>query len=334
MTSRAGWTVATFMLLSAFAVAARADEGCHDLAGTWVLPVHGHDLIALEVEAAAADHPTAFVGSLTAPQHLAWSATSFSQITGANQHRTLSGATCAGGVLSFAVEKPDAPGAPSRFSLAAAGPGQARMQLIVQTEDPAAIAPFDLVRAPGKPRLADDWNASRVYWIAADPRSNAEMLALFDADQAALTLGPFDRQHLVVEGAERRRATRRLLDAGALRSGEDFRWAAFLFQHGSTPRDFLLAHTLAMVAVAKGDRDALWISTATLDRYLQHVHQPQIYGTQFHTSAHQPTRQDPYDRGLISDALRKELGVPTQAEQEQRRIELDAGRAGAQRRTP
>jgi hypothetical protein len=31
-----------------------------------------------------------------------------------------------------------------------------------------------------------------------------------------------------------------------------FTWAAFLFQHGSGPNDFLLAHTLAMIAMKKG----------------------------------------------------------------------------------
>ncbi len=42
------------------------------------------------------------------------------------------------------------------------------------------------------------------------------------------------------------------------------------------PDDYLLAHTLAMIAVAKGDEGSLWIGTATLDRYLQSVGKPQI----------------------------------------------------------
>jgi len=36
-----------------------------------------------------------------------------------------------------------------------------------------------------------------------------------------------------------------------------------------------------LVAAAKGDQGAAWIAAATLDRYLQSVRQPQIYGTQF-----------------------------------------------------
>jgi hypothetical protein len=54
-------------------------------------------------------------------------------------------------------------------------------------------------------------------------------------------------------------------DARALQTAEDFREAALVFQHGPLPEDLL---ALAMVAVAKGDPSALWIATATLDRYL------------------------------------------------------------------
>jgi xylose isomerase len=54
----------------------------------------------------------------------------------------------------------------------------------------------------------------------------------------------------------RRERVRALLDAGQLRSGWDFREASFIFQHGSQPDDFLMAHILAMAALAKGIRKA------------------------------------------------------------------------------
>lgn len=127
--------------------------------------------------------------------------------------------------------------------------------------------------------------------------------------------------------AARRAATRSLLNEGKLHTGEDFQQAAFVFQHGDTPDDYLLAHTLAVVAVAKGQSSAIWISAATLDRYLQSVHQPQIYGTQFDTKPNEPTTPEPYNRGLISDALRRQLGVPSQAAQEEQRKQYDAEKA-------
>jgi hypothetical protein len=110
--------------------------------------------------------------------------------------------------------------------------------------------------------------------------------------------------------AERRAQTRKLLNDGALHTGEDFWRAAFVFQHGSTPDDYLLAHTLAIVALKKGDQDGAWIAAATLDRYLSSIKQPQIYGTQFHWPKGEATTQDPYNRTLISDPLRQQLGVP------------------------
>src|SRR4030095_15659952 len=97
--------------------------------------------------------------------------------------------------------------------------------------------------------------------------------------------------------------------------------------HGETPDDYLLAHTLAMIAVAKGDSGALWIGTATLDRYLQSIKRPQIYGTQFKTVADGKMTQEPYNRTLISDLLRDELGVPDLAAQQE---QLKAWQAEAQ----
>lgn len=125
--------------------------------------------------------------------------------------------------------------------------------------------------------------------------------------------------------AARRDQVRSLLTAGELHTGKDFWEAAFIFQHSPDPNDYLLAHTLASIALAKGDHDALWIMTASLDRYLQAIHQPQIYGTQSHRSnGNEPFTKEPYNHGLISDALRQELGVPSQAEQQKELEELNA----------
>ena len=117
----------------------------------------------------------------------------------------------------------------------------------------------------------------------------------------------------------RRAQTKALLDAGKLHSGADFYHAAFIFQHGDSPADFLLGHTLAVVAAARGRADATWIAAATLDRYLQSIGQNQIYGTQFLTPKGKPVTQEPYDRSLVSDALRSALGVPPVSAQEKER---------------
>lgn len=159
------------------------------------------------------------------------------------------------------------------------------------------------------------WPAS-----AQDRTTNAEMTAIFDADQAARE-DPAKIDWNVVNAADkvRRARTQALLDSGALDSAEDFYHAAYVFQHGDAPEDFLKAHALAVVAVARGKQEATWIAAATLDRYLQRIGQPQIYGTQFTHPPKQKWTQEPYRRDLLSDAVRKASGVPVLAEQEKER---------------
>ena len=48
---------------------------------------------------------------------------------------------------------------------------------------------------------------------------------------------------------ERETATRRLLQTGDLKNGKDFEKGAVIFQHSHQSDDYLLAHTLDMVAV-------------------------------------------------------------------------------------
>ena len=79
----------------------------------------------------------------------------------------------------------------------------------------------------------------------------------------------------------RRKRVHKLLASGKLSTGPDFHDAAFIYQHGNEPDDYLLAHLLAMTSVAKGDLDSRWIAAATLDRYLQAIGQPQVFGTQY-----------------------------------------------------
>jgi hypothetical protein len=82
-------------------------------------------------------------------------------------------------------------------------------------------------------------------------------------------------------GDARRAETRKLLAEGKIVSSEDFSDASLIFQHGQTPNDFLFAHILAVEALTRGGSADKWMTTATLDRYLQSVNQPQVFGTQY-----------------------------------------------------
>ncbi len=146
--------------------------------------------------------------------------------------------------------------------------------------------------------------------------TNAEMTAIFTADQAARAdIAHVDTARLIAEDEARRTRTQALLDAGQLQSGQDYLNAAFVFQHGQRPADYLKAHLLAMIAVARGKPEATWIASATLDRYLQAIGQPQVLGTQFRAQEDKSMTQEPYARDLVSDAMRQALGVPSQADQ-------------------
>jgi hypothetical protein len=132
-------------------------------------------------------------------------------------------------------------------------------------------------------------------------------------------------------GDARRAEIRNLLEEGKLTSGEDFSDAALIFQHGQTPEDFLFAHILAVEALIRGDSADKWIAAATLDRYLQAVNQPQVFGTQYtgdKTAGNTPKpqvdphvlniqrTQQPYDAKLLPDSVRQDFCVPNVNQQE------------------
>jgi len=166
---------------------------------------------------------------------------------------------------------------------------------------------------------------------ASPPPANIEMTAIYEADQADRKSDTIDWAVVEPRDTARRTRTKALLDSGALRTADDFWHAAFVFQHGHSPDDFLLAHTLAVLSAARGRSDATWIAAATLDRYLRNIGQKQIYGTQYVIPPDGNSTQEPYDRTLVSDALRQALGVPTRAEQEKRRAGFEASWRAAHR---
>jgi hypothetical protein len=104
--------------------------------------------------------------------------------------------------------------------------------------------------------------------------------------------------------AKRREQVGRLIRDGQVRSGEDYYYAAFIFQHGQKPADFIFAHVLAVTAVSKGFHGAMWLSAATLDRYLHSIKQPQIFGTQYGSLYDSSDDQGLYNEEMVPDALR------------------------------
>jgi len=204
------------------------------------------------------------------------------------------------------------------YDMALSGPNAASLTL-----KDTPIEPWLFTRAEGNalPVVSTDWDPKRSYSLDDNAVSNSEMQRIYDEDQRARKdFAQFagEIEAISRQDDERRSQTRKLLADGQLHTAEDFTRAAFIFQHGRTSDDFLLAHTLAMIAAAKGDEDALWIGTATLDRYLQSTGKPQIFGTQIKEKADHTATLEPYNRALVADVLRRELGVqPLAVQQEQ-----------------
>lgn len=156
---------------------------------------------------------------------------------------------------------------------------------------------------------------------------NPEMAAILAADQVvrqdlAAVLAGGREGALIIHAADavRRQDVRALLDAGALRTATDLYSAALVFQHGDTPEDYLMAHTLAVAALGEGSTRSPWLAAATLDRYLHIIGRPQIYGTQtMMRRGAEPTRE-PFDHALIPDGIRTVLGVSTRAAEEARQV--------------
>ena len=152
-----------------------------------------------------------------------------------------------------------------------------------------------------------------------DERDSSEMQRLFEADQAARQPAEgarIDWTTVQDEDAARRQRVRELLDEGQLRTGPDYYHAAFIFQHGSEPDDYLLTHVMATTAMALGHEPAKWIAAATLDRFLQSVDRSQVFGTQYLGGA--GWTMGSYDDDMLTDAVREIHSVPTLEEQKEK----------------
>lgn len=289
--------------------------------GRWALRAGGQTLMILELSRGSTA-TGGLSGQLIRPEQMDLSGSrapgshSFSAIKGAIVRRRIHDAVLRGEGHEFRIEGRSAGKSDKyMFRIAQDGSGE-----LVFSDVP--LAPFMFIRATPGEAVAETWNPERTYWIDWERPSNPEMTALFEADQKErLVLVPgatFDPEAMYHKDRERRTRTLALMAADELQSGEDFYHAAFIFQHGDKPADFLMAHTLATIAMARGYRRANWIAAATLDRYLQNVGQKQVFGTQYGKAA----TQEPYDRTLLSDALRTAMGVPDIREQEKDRLKM------------
>jgi hypothetical protein len=278
--------------------------------GQWEFQAGGRNLLVLRFAAGSVAQP--LVGWLMRPKSFSLNGQTVSQVRLPIIREDVVRAQLTDAGVRFTVRDTSDPTNTDDFEFKLKGADAGALSFAV-----APLAPLAMARVTADAQVATDWMPEATYGPDNVGVSNPEMSRLFAADQADRhDVGHIDWSKVAKADSERRRAVAALLDAGALHTGTDFLGAAFVFQHGDRADDFLLAHVLAMVAVSKGRTDANWIAAASLDRYLQRTGRPQIFGTQFSRKGgnSHPT-QEPFDRRLISDALRTDLNVPALASQ-------------------
>jgi len=169
-------------------------------------------------------------------------------------------------------------------------------------------------------------NEELLQIIEADQKEREEFLKLLETDQKEReqSIEQIEWEQVIgslsISDATRRVRVKKLLEAGLVRTGQDFVRAALVFQHGDTSDDILLAHILSITAISKGNMDARRMSAMTLDRYLHRIGQPQVFGTQFNSpDLNYPNQwtMEPYQSGLIGDVLREANCVESLATQQE-----------------
>jgi hypothetical protein len=161
--------------------------------------------------------------------------------------------------------------------------------------------------------------------VAAREKDNEELSRLYKEDQADrmpkggkpidwAAVGPRDKARLA--------RVKELYRGGKLRTGADYYHTAMVLQHALEPTDHLLAHELCIVAVGLGEKRAKWLAAASEDRFLMGIGRPQRFGTQFQAKGGGPFRLHKVEDG-VTDALRKEFGVPSLEESRKREEKLN-----------
>jgi|GEM_PF-7012897 len=137
-----------------------------------------------------------------------------------------------------------------------------------------------------------------------DPPTSAELGLLWNSYQS-------ERAEGTTSGSAKSRVERvqKLVSSNRLHSGTDYYYAAVLLTEGTTADASLLAHDLAVAALAMGDLRAKSVAAYSEDQFLTRLSRPQRYGTQVKQKAGKTTLSE-VDPG-VTDAMRQLLGLPS-----------------------
>jgi hypothetical protein len=135
---------------------------------------------------------------------------------------------------------------------------------------------------------------------------------MYAEDQAARRVDEIDWAVVSQQDAERRSAVMSILQAGGIKTAQDYYNAAMIFQHGGSAEEIRLAHSFATIASALGSTSAAnWLKAATWDRLLSRFDQPQWYGTQYVMDDTGNWVLYPVEPDAVTDEQRAEWSVPS-----------------------
>ncbi len=146
-------------------------------------------------------------------------------------------------------------------------------------------------------------------------RDNAELAEIYAQDQSDRQ-GEIDWDKVSDRDSTRKMRVYEILDAGLVKTGNDYHHAAMIFQHGGDSIASGMAVKLMKKAIEIDSSQSKWLLAAAIDRDLMYRKKPQIYGTQYvKKEINQPWVIYDLDTTQISDEERREYGVSTLAEQ-------------------
>ena len=207
-----------------------------DYAGQYVLRLGTGNFLVLNLR----DVLGALTGSLSRPRHASLGS-SFSNISSEVFTEPITSAVLQQDQVHLVAKNPTDSSDTDAFDLTLLPSNHASLKL-----SGLPIDPWILTRVPSSPMLsvATDWDPHRTYYPDETEQSNPEMQRIMDEDQKprqSKDMSHADWTTINRQDEERRKQVRELLSRGALHTGKDFEQAAFIFQHGSTPDDYLLA---------------------------------------------------------------------------------------------
>ena len=112
-------------------------------------------------------------------------------------------------------------------------------------------------------------------------------------------------RELISHDEQRRKQLHDYLKRHALKTGQDYYYAAMLLQHGNNKKHYRKAYSFAKTSSRMGYKPAFWLTAATFDRYLKSLGRHQKYGTQFYIGRDGTWKIWPYSKRTTDEERRR-----------------------------